>query len=135
MDQSHVSLVSLLLRSDGFSPYRCDHTMNLGINVTSMSKVLKCANNDDVVTIKAEDQADTVHFVFESPNQDKVCLAFARVCLCMTPDFVSVCSLRCCRARACVHPSSTDLLARGHLASLRASPLPLPTHPRRTRIR
>lgn len=38
----------------------------------SESQVLKCANNDDIVTIKAEDQADTVNFVFESPNQDKV---------------------------------------------------------------
>lgn len=39
MDSSHVSLVSLLLRSDGFEPYRCDHTINLGINIASMAKV------------------------------------------------------------------------------------------------
>jgi proliferating cell nuclear antigen len=72
MDSSHVALVALLMRNDAFDPYRCDHTTNLGISITSMAKVLKCANNDDVVTIKAVEQADLVNFVFESPNQDKV---------------------------------------------------------------
>lgn len=38
----------------------------------SMSKILKCAANDDIVTMKAQDNADTVTFVFESPNQEKV---------------------------------------------------------------
>ncbi|KAK6969919.1 proliferating cell nuclear antigen [Biomphalaria glabrata] len=34
-----------------------------------MSKIMKCAGNDDSITIKA---ADTVSLVFESPNQEKV---------------------------------------------------------------
>lgn len=38
----------------------------------SMTKILKCAANEDVVTMKAQDNADTVTFVFESPNQEKV---------------------------------------------------------------
>ena len=33
-----------------------------------MSKILKCASNDDIITIKADDDADTVTFVFESPS-------------------------------------------------------------------
>lgn len=37
-----------------------------------MSKILKCANNEDTVTMKAQDNADTVTFVFESQNQEKV---------------------------------------------------------------
>jgi proliferating cell nuclear antigen len=37
-----------------------------------MSKILKCASNEDIITIKAQDNADTVTFVFESPDQDKV---------------------------------------------------------------
>lgn len=37
-----------------------------------MSKILKCAANEDIITIKAQDNADTVTFVFESPDQDKV---------------------------------------------------------------
>lgn len=38
----------------------------------SMSKILKCAANDDIITMKAQDNADTVTFMFESPNQEKV---------------------------------------------------------------
>jgi proliferating cell nuclear antigen PCNA len=37
-----------------------------------MTKILKCAANEDVVTMKAQDNADTVTFVFESTNQEKV---------------------------------------------------------------
>jgi proliferating cell nuclear antigen len=68
MDSSHVSLVSLLLRSDGFEHYRCDKSLALGINLTSFSKILKCSGNDDIVTLKAEDSADALTFMFESPS-------------------------------------------------------------------
>lgn len=37
-----------------------------------MVKILKCAGPDDIVTIKATDNPDTVTFVFESENQEKV---------------------------------------------------------------
>lgn len=37
-----------------------------------MSKILKCAANDDIITMKAHDNADTVTFMFESPSQEKV---------------------------------------------------------------
>lgn len=33
MDSSHVSLVSLNLRSDGFETYRCDRNLSMGINL------------------------------------------------------------------------------------------------------
>lgn len=33
MDNSHVSLVSLNLRSDGFDKYRCDRNLSMGINL------------------------------------------------------------------------------------------------------
>merc|ERR1712226_274185 len=72
MDNSHVSLVSVLLRADGFDKFRCDRQLSMGMNLTSMSKILRCASNDDIITIKAQDQADTVNFMFESPNQEKV---------------------------------------------------------------
>jgi len=69
MDSSHVSLVSMLLRQDGFAHYRCDRNMTLGINVTSMTKILKCAANDDSVTIRADDNGDNVTFLFEGSNK------------------------------------------------------------------
>ena len=34
----------------------------------SVSKVLKCAGNDDAVTLRAEDDGDVVSFIFESPG-------------------------------------------------------------------
>lgn len=33
---------------------------------------MKCAGNEDTLTMKAQDNADTVTFVFESKNQDRV---------------------------------------------------------------
>jgi len=72
MDTSHVSLVSMLLRSEGFDPFRCDRNLSLGINLGSMSKILKCAGNDDIITMKAADSGDKVSFVFESPNADRI---------------------------------------------------------------
>ena len=72
MDNSHVSLVSVSLRADGFDKFRCDRQLSMGMNLTSMSKILRCAANDDIITIKAQDQADNVTFMFEAPNQEKV---------------------------------------------------------------
>lgn len=72
MDSAHVSLVALLLRADGFEEFRCDRNISLGFNMASMTKILKCAANDDVITIHAEDNSDTVGFKFESPKNDKV---------------------------------------------------------------
>lgn len=68
MDSSHVALVALLLRSDGFEHFRCDRSLSMGMNLNHVSKLLKCAGNDDIITIKADDDADTVTFMFESPR-------------------------------------------------------------------
>lgn len=72
MDNAHVALVAVNLRSDGFETYRCDRNLSMGMSLTSMSKILKCASNDDIITLKAGDNADTVTFMFESPNNEKV---------------------------------------------------------------
>ncbi|NXD32692.1 PCNA protein, partial [Spelaeornis formosus] len=72
MDNSHVALVSLKLVHDQFESYRCDRNMPLGVNLTSLTKILKCAKDNDVVTLKATDDADTLGMVFESPKEDRV---------------------------------------------------------------
>jgi proliferating cell nuclear antigen len=41
MDSSHVSLVSLLLRADGFEHYRCDRSLSMGMHLGNMAKMLK----------------------------------------------------------------------------------------------
>jgi len=72
MDSSHVALVSMLLRSDGFDKYTAERNTSLGINLASMYKILQCASNDDSVTMKAESNPSVVSFMFESSKQDKV---------------------------------------------------------------
>ncbi|KAF7722475.1 proliferating cell nuclear antigen [Apophysomyces ossiformis] len=72
MDNSHVALVAMLLRADGFDPYRCDRNLPLGVNLTSLNKILKCARNDDILTIKADDGGDVLSIVFESKENDKI---------------------------------------------------------------
>lgn len=44
----------------------------MAATIFSMTKILKCAGNDDQVTIKAHDDADTVIFMFQSKNQEKI---------------------------------------------------------------
>lgn len=68
MDNNHTSLVTLLLRADGFDNYTCHRNLTLGINIASLVKILKNVSNDDKVTIKAEDSGDTVTFLFENDS-------------------------------------------------------------------
>eukprot|EP01120_Amphizonella_sp_Union-15-10_P004342 TRINITY_DN14972_c0_g1_i1.p1 TRINITY_DN14972_c0_g1~~TRINITY_DN14972_c0_g1_i1.p1 ORF type:complete len:260 (-),score=46.99 TRINITY_DN14972_c0_g1_i1:73-852(-) len=69
MDSAHVSLVALLLRGDNFEDYRCDKNVSLGVNLTNMAKILKCASNNDSVTLKSEEGGDHLTFVFESKKK------------------------------------------------------------------
>ena len=55
MDSSHVALVSLVLKHAGFSTYRADRSMTLGISISNFAKVLKLANPDDEVHLRADD--------------------------------------------------------------------------------
>ena len=87
MDTSHVSLVAVNMRCEGFEQYRCDRNITLGMNLTrlvnkllftitniflySLSKILKCAANDDIVVIKAPDDADKISLTFEAKNESE----------------------------------------------------------------
>lgn len=72
MDHSHISLVSLLIKHNGFQKYRCDETVAMGVNIPNMSKALKFADNDDTITFKAVIPGDTVTFTFESSKPGKI---------------------------------------------------------------
>lgn len=72
MDLSHVALVSLVLRAEGFQAYRADKNFPLGIKLANLHKILKCADNSDVVTLECEDEPQQLHFKFESAHQDKL---------------------------------------------------------------
>ncbi|KAI0074180.1 proliferating cell nuclear antigen [Panus rudis PR-1116 ss-1] len=72
MDNSHVALVSVKLEEQGFKSFRCDRPMPLGVNLTSLTKVLKCAKDDDICILKAEDGADTLSLTYEARNSDRI---------------------------------------------------------------
>jgi len=72
MDSSHISLCELFLKSTGFEEFRCDRDMAMGLSLTNLSKFLKCAGNDDSVTIRSQDESDVATFVFESTKTDKI---------------------------------------------------------------
>ncbi|XP_041485383.1 proliferating cell nuclear antigen-like [Lytechinus variegatus] len=72
MDSSHVALTALTLKKDLFDQFRCDRNVTLGLGHAVFSKILKCAANDDIITIKADDEPDEVNLVFQSANDDKV---------------------------------------------------------------
>ncbi|KAF6754730.1 proliferating cell nuclear antigen, N-terminal domain-containing protein [Ephemerocybe angulata] len=72
MDNSHVALVSVLIQAAGFKRYRCDRPMPLGVNLGSLTKVLKCAKDDDICTLKAADEADLLNLVYEAKNSDRI---------------------------------------------------------------
>ncbi|KAJ2921459.1 hypothetical protein H1R20_g15634, partial [Candolleomyces eurysporus] len=72
MDNSHVALVSVLIQAAGFKRYRCDRPMPLGVNLGSLTKVLKCAKDDDICTLKAADEADILNLVYEAKNSDRI---------------------------------------------------------------
>jgi proliferating cell nuclear antigen len=73
MDSSHVSLCALTLRSDGFEHYRCDQSFSMGVNTPNLGKILKCAGNDDSITLKhSEESVDSVSMEFVSPSEDRV---------------------------------------------------------------
>ena len=66
MDNSHVALVSVKLPADGFVLYCCDRPIPLGVNLGSLTKVLKCAKDDDKCTLKASDDADVLSLKYEA---------------------------------------------------------------------
>ncbi|KAG5994558.1 DNA polymerase delta processivity factor [Claviceps spartinae] len=72
MDNSHVALVSMMLKAEGFSPYRCDRNIALGVNLTSLTKVLRAAQADDNLTLKADDAPDVLNLLFESVDRDRI---------------------------------------------------------------
>eukprot|EP00178_Gracilaria_changii_P025542 TRINITY_DN78693_c0_g1_i1.p1 TRINITY_DN78693_c0_g1~~TRINITY_DN78693_c0_g1_i1.p1 ORF type:complete len:280 (+),score=56.50 TRINITY_DN78693_c0_g1_i1:277-1116(+) len=73
MDTPHVCLTTMTLRSQAFEVYRCDRPLSMGINLSSFSKILKCAGPKDSVKIVANDEgADCAEFIFENESADRI---------------------------------------------------------------
>ena len=68
MDPSHVALVNLSLKAEGFQDYRADKTFPLGIKLANLHKILKCAGNDDIITLECEDEPSQLTLKFDSQS-------------------------------------------------------------------
>ena len=72
MDSSHVALVSLKLKQDGFAIYRTERQITLGLSITNLSKIMKLVNNNDSITLSCQGPEPThLKIICESPNQDR----------------------------------------------------------------
>lgn len=58
-----------MLQKEFFGSFRCDRSISLGLNLISLSKILKCASKDDAITLKAEDGGDVLTLMFESKGE------------------------------------------------------------------
>lgn len=68
MDSGHVCLICLTLLAEGFTEYECSEDFTLGLNVNTLSKILRCAENTDSITLTATPDGETLDITFESPN-------------------------------------------------------------------
>ena len=68
MDSSHIMLVYIMLRDWGFDRYVTSKNVTLGLNMSSVAKVMKVAKNDNLCTLKTLDDSDTLTFMFEDPS-------------------------------------------------------------------
>ncbi|KAL7009887.1 proliferating cell nuclear antigen [Cystobasidiomycetes sp. EMM_F5] len=72
MDNSHVALVSMELQKDAFTDFRCDREMTLGMNLGSLQKIIKCANNDDNCKLSANEDADVLNLQFQGKRAARI---------------------------------------------------------------
>eukprot|EP01017_Pseudomicrothorax_dubius_P005210 TRINITY_DN1125_c0_g3_i2.p1 TRINITY_DN1125_c0_g3~~TRINITY_DN1125_c0_g3_i2.p1 ORF type:complete len:277 (-),score=83.95 TRINITY_DN1125_c0_g3_i2:77-907(-) len=80
MDPSHIALVSLTLQETGFTDYRADRSFVIGLDVNNLFKILKIAGNDDIITMKTEQEEPTyLRFIFEDPSNYHFSFTFAYI--------------------------------------------------------
>lgn len=70
MDSTHSCLVSLKLDAEAFDHFSCNGHYHLGVNMTSLFKLLKSVSSNDTITMRVdEDSRNDLHIVVE--NVDK----------------------------------------------------------------
>jgi proliferating cell nuclear antigen len=71
MDGSKKAMVHLKLETDKFEDYYCENDINLGVNMTSLFKLIKTINNTDTISFYVEkDEPSKLQIRIE--NQDKL---------------------------------------------------------------
>ena len=71
MDTSHVALVSLSLLAEGFESYRCSSDLVIGVNIASLSHVLKWADSSSSITLQADGDPSTMNIIFENEKNGR----------------------------------------------------------------
>jgi proliferating cell nuclear antigen len=71
MDASHVALVALKLGEGGFSYYRCDHPITIGVSISNLAKVMKLADSSDQITLQTDHEANFMKITFDNQKQSK----------------------------------------------------------------
>jgi proliferating cell nuclear antigen len=66
-----VSIISFQLDYNGFEEYRCDKPMTLGINLQDFSNILKMAQNNDILTLKAQEENSYLNILFGNNTRDR----------------------------------------------------------------
>lgn len=69
MDSSHVALVSMHLNRKYFDSFECKANTTLGVNLGSIQKILKCGDNNDVLTLSTNDESTELKFQFENEGR------------------------------------------------------------------
>ena len=72
MDASHVALISLTLTREGFFVYNCERPVAIGVSMSNLSKIIKCAENDDSIIFRVDQEATYLNLIFEGKKDDKV---------------------------------------------------------------
>lgn len=72
IDDSRVLLIALKMDPGCFNEYRCDRDLVLGLDLESFGKILKQGQNEDYLTLMAEDQPDSIAVVFEDKKKDRI---------------------------------------------------------------
>lgn len=72
MDDSGFTFVSMILRAEIFASFQCNRNVDSGIDLNSLVKILQCAGDDDTLTLKIEDDSDTVNLTFKNPEDNCV---------------------------------------------------------------
>merc|ERR1711953_1339732 len=60
------------LRESAFAEFKCDRATSLGMNVDSLSKILKICGPNDSLKLKYANDADTVNFQCETSEEDRI---------------------------------------------------------------
>merc|ERR1711879_353149 len=63
---------SLLLKESAFADFKCDRPTSLGMNVDSLSKILKMCGPNDSLKLRWQNDADSVSFQCETGDEDRI---------------------------------------------------------------